>query len=95
MVSFKLKNGGTVSLDDVDEIEVTVPYETASLEVLVDKMYRFLMLSMQIAGSFPIATAYDDVINNRKILNLMRDVEEGRRERSIIFALGDGYEQDT
>ena len=95
MIVFTLNDGSKVSLDDVAKVEVSVPYDTARLELLANKMYRFFLLAMQIADSFPTAIAYEDVINNKKTIEFRRNLEAVRKEPLVIFDEGDAYEQDA
>lgn len=95
MVYFKLKDGGTVSLDDVDEIEVTFPYKTTNFEKLSDQMYRVYILAMQMSGPFPISVAYGNARTNEAELKFKRNLGVSMSGHAAIFDEGDGYEQDA
>ena len=95
MITFKLNDGSKITLDDVAEIDVTVPNTIASPDLLRDCMYRIYTLAEQIASSFPIAIAYEGVARNSAVLEFRRGIWEGMREHSFIFDEGDAYEQDA
>ena len=95
MITFTLNDGSKVSLDDVAEIDVTVQNAVASPDLLCDCMYRIYTLAKQIASSFPVAIAYEDVDRNSAVLEFRRGILEGMREHSFIFDEGDAYEQDA
>lgn len=94
MIVFTLNDGSKITLDDVAEIEATVPNTIASPDLLRDCMYRIYKLAEQIANSFPVSIAYE-YPGNRAVLEFKRDIGQGMREHSFIFDEGDAYEQDA
>lgn len=94
MITFKRNDGSKITLDDVAEIEATVPLYTGSTDHLRDCMYRIYKLAEQIANSFPVSISYE-YPGNRAVLEFKRDIGQGMREHSFIFDEGDAYEQDA